>query len=690
VEPRQQDADHLAQMAATGAHLDAATEEALAAHTEMVKPSASLLGGFADGLPGVQLERASVAAPRPELDWTRDWQGRPRILPDPTWPAEKVTAWQDGRANDQGEVAYTRVTTFAEALQDASALARWKLRRAVLGMGRRPDYVTTAASLTTEDRDRDALDDLAEKALEAAGPNAADVGTALHAFTERIDRGEPLGFVPEEYRAGLEAYQRVVSHLTFVEFECRTVCDELETAGTPDRVGFCDVPDPDGVTDALRMIDTKTGRVDYSAGKFSTQLAIYWHSDLYHPGTGVRTSWEAAHGVAMSRWGLIIHMPAGAQTAELLWIDLEHGWRGAREALTVRQWRAEAKADRLLLPVFARAPRPATTDGTCRGRKADGKACGYRAKKVDGELTAWCGRHQDQQKDLERWLAENPGVDPASGEAERPAMDPVQPSLPPVDREESRATIDAALSGALGVKVTSNWAGIDAAEAALNATPEQAAALTELAAGMVESGEADTEQEAEELVAMAPAVEEESPARELTGPHGYPLGSIAEAAEADQWEHYTTGTLPPVEEHHPRELNASPGTYALDRDSEQNGNRRPQSTLTDEEAVADAGVRAHRALLDQVAGAQSDSELTGIWQRYREYWTPELNQAAAARSAQMVAERQRARPEAALLAAIATARDRDTLTDLWGDHSHSPLWTPQVHAAMSARWRELS
>src|SRR4051794_3691391 len=193
------------------------------------------------------LQRASEAAPRPELDWERDGQGRPRILPDPTWSEQQRRAWQGDRANDEGGVEYTRVTTFAEALQDSSALTRWKMRRAVLGMGRRPDYVTVAAALSTEDRDRDALDDLAEKALEAAGPNAADVGTALHAFTERIDRGEDVGAVPDQYAGTLEAYRQVIGHLRFVEFECRTVCDELEVAGTPDRVGFCDVPDPDGV-----------------------------------------------------------------------------------------------------------------------------------------------------------------------------------------------------------------------------------------------------------------------------------------------------------------------------------------------------------------------------------------------------------------------------------------------------------
>jgi hypothetical protein len=435
-----------------------------------------------------ELERASTAAPRPELDWERDWQGRPRILPDPTWtPDTAPPGWvQDGKVLESRE--YTRVTTHAEALQDSSALTRWKMRRAVLGMGRRPDYVVTAASLTAEDRDRDALDDLAEKALEASGPNAADVGTALHAFTDRIDRGEELGHVPEEYRPTLDAYTRAVSHLRFVEWECRTVCDELEAAGTPDRLGFCDIPDPDGVTDALRIIDTKTGRVDYSAGKFSTQLGIYRRSRKYHPGTGERTSWEQLHGAPVSRWGLVVHVPAGAGTAELLWIDLEHGDHGAEVAQQVRRWRQGATAGNLLRPVFARPPRPATTDGTCRGRKQDGQPCGYKRKsKQEGLGAYYCGRHQDQAADLERWLAENPDADPDGGEDTLPSRTPVQPSFPPVEpvSTQDMATLSTVMgpgataqdmAAAVPAVQADRPAGDPRPPAELRATPEQEAA----------------------------------------------------------------------------------------------------------------------------------------------------------------------------------------------------------------------
>ena len=209
---------------------------------------------------------------RAASDWTRDDAGRPWLLPDPDWTPERTAAWLGTRAKD-GQVPYTRVTTFVEALLEGTALGRWKMRRVALGMGRRPDYVVAAAALTAEERDRKALNDLAEKALEAAGPNAADVGTALHQFTERIDRGEPLGFVPDQYAADLDAYREQVQRITWLHREERMVCDQLETAGTPDGIGIVEEPDPDGVTGVPRIVDLKTGRRQLTpAGKFSAQL----------------------------------------------------------------------------------------------------------------------------------------------------------------------------------------------------------------------------------------------------------------------------------------------------------------------------------------------------------------------------------------------------------------------------------
>ena len=640
------------------------------------------------------LERAGTAAPRPELDWERDWQGRPRILADPTWTVDTAPpGWVvDGALLSERE--YTRVTTHAEALQDSSALTRWKLRRALLGMARRPDYVTAAAALSTRDEDRDALDDLAEKCLEAAGPNAADIGTALHAFTERLDRGEDVGAVPAEYRSTLDAYARAIRHLTFLEFECRTVCDELEAAGTPDRVGLCDVPDPDGETEVLRIIDTKTGRVDYSAGKFSTQLATYRRSKLYHPGTGKRTSWEEAHGLPVSPWGLVIHAPAGAGFAELLWIWLGHGGRGAEIALDVRDWRKGAKASALLRPVFARAPRPRPQDGTCRGRKAtDGTACGYRRKsKADGLGAQFCGRHQDQAADLERWLAENPDADPDAGVEQEPSRDPVHTEYVKAlqagaDDAMDRFRAEAERHGVLVSTRTLPNGYLVAEPGAVAVSPDG------VQWRKVQRSDAyGWEREDQVILAGGPehvrclqtdllvtqcACSVHRPELEH-GLDGY------DAADTDG-----TDDVAPAHEL-PDALPQGPvGTYALDPATEVNGTPRPVSGLQEPADAFQAADAARAAVLRQIAVARSGSELELIWQRHHTLWTPDLTAAAGARARQIQQEQQRAKPEAALLAALETAQTEQMLATLWQEYGHTSLWTAECGAAASHRVERL-
>jgi hypothetical protein len=389
---------------------------------------------------------------RPEADWHRDDAGRPWIKPDPTWTPEQTARWLAAKDARNGQRPYTRVTTYAEAILDGSALARWKMRRVALGMGRRPDYVVAAAALSAEERDKKALNDLAEKALEAAGPNAADIGTALHGFTERIDRGEPVGEVPEQYRADLDAYRAVVESLQWIHREERMVCDGLEVAGTPDGIAYCEHPDPDGVVGVPRIVDLKTGNIEYTAGKFSAQLGIYAHSALYDPETGARR-WLADLSI---RWGLVLHMPAGLGSAELRWLNLEHGWAGARLAGPVRRWRTVNHAD-LLRPLTPPEPR-AVPDGKCAGIKRDGQPCAFKA--VAG---GFCARHgdqagEDQQAAVPRRVAE------VAAEVERALeSEPASPLVAAVEQ-----TVDRILSTSVDEAVESE----DAAD--LDGTDDEA------------------------------------------------------------------------------------------------------------------------------------------------------------------------------------------------------------------------
>jgi hypothetical protein len=284
---------------------------------------------------------------RPPVDWERHrGNGSPKILPPPG------ETWRNDRGRKVGHRYYTRTTTYADALSEQYNLTAWKLRRLALGMGRRSDYVRLAAALTDADRDRAALDELVVKALEAAGPNAADLGTALHSLTERVDYGEPLGEIPDEIVPDLTAYEVLTDGVLRHRWrEVRTVCDRLECAGTPDTIAHVlTEPCPAGCgPETLHVGDTKTGSIRYP-GKMSTQLAIYSRSARYDPETGERTPLDVCPS-----WGFIVHVPVETGRAALFWLDLDHGWAGAELCGPVREWR-KAKADDILRPFATVAP----------------------------------------------------------------------------------------------------------------------------------------------------------------------------------------------------------------------------------------------------------------------------------------------------------------------------------------------
>lgn len=299
------------------------------------------------GVSASTLPEVPLLLERPPVDWERHrGDKRPKILPPPG------VTWRNPTTGRKINYRYyTRVTTYADAITEAYNLMRWQLRRLALGLGQRADYVRLAAAYTDSEHDREALDELVGKALEAAGPNSADLGTALHALTERLDRGDDLGTPPEEVLPDLAAYTALTQGLiAYRHREARVVCDGLETAGTPDGHAHIAEPCPAGCgPEVLHIIDTKTGSIRYP-GKMATQLAIYSRSDLYVPATGERIPVEVCQA-----WGAIIHLPAESGECAPFWLDLEHGWRGAELCGPVREWH-RVKADDILRPFASVQP----------------------------------------------------------------------------------------------------------------------------------------------------------------------------------------------------------------------------------------------------------------------------------------------------------------------------------------------
>ena len=186
--------------------------------------------------------------------------------------------------------------------------------------------------------------ELRERAIQRGrGDEAADIGTALHAMTHRVE--SPEGFVvPELYAPDVAAYlaAKDAAGLESTFIECHLCSDRWLAAGTADRIYTATrrirLPGGGWLEPGQSVIgDLKTGKLkEYSIPGYTIQLAIYCDSVFYDVTTNERS--PLPDGLR-SDWGLIVSMPAGTGTCELLWCNLETGRVGAEIVRQVRAWR---------------------------------------------------------------------------------------------------------------------------------------------------------------------------------------------------------------------------------------------------------------------------------------------------------------------------------------------------------------
>lgn len=225
-------------------------------------------------------------------------------------------------------VPHARWSSYGDVLEDRYNLEKWLIRTAATGLADREDLLLSVAAHRGDKRK---LDSLCDEAIEAAkGSSKATIGTALHALTEAVDRGEALPNLPASAMADLDAYVAATSDLTVVAIEQFVVCDDPQAAGTFDRIVEID--------DVRYVADIKTGDVKWGIGKIACQLAGYARSQGYDPSTGDRWPLRVDQD-----WALVIHLPQGEASCELLWVDIEAGWRGVQLSTAVRGWRKGAK-----------------------------------------------------------------------------------------------------------------------------------------------------------------------------------------------------------------------------------------------------------------------------------------------------------------------------------------------------------
>ena len=239
---------------------------------------------------------------RPEIP--RDHYNRPLVTPP-----------EGGKAK-----GYTRCTTFVGATEDLFTLQQWEKRIVALGLAARPDLIQTIAGHPTDNKVLNQV--CADAKVAANGSRAADIGTAIHGYTEIIDGGGSMDQIPAEYRADLEAYARATESFDHEHIEQFMVHDEMSIGGTPDRISRT----KDG---RLMIMDVKTGgragEKLLGIGKMAQQLAVYSRSVKYDFETNTRTDLGIETAV-----GVIIHLPAGADQCDLITLDLNLGWEGVK------------------------------------------------------------------------------------------------------------------------------------------------------------------------------------------------------------------------------------------------------------------------------------------------------------------------------------------------------------------------
>jgi hypothetical protein len=250
---------------------------------------------------------STITTVAPEIP--RDRWGRPLVVPP----------------GGGKRTAYTRCTTFIDCLDDRWALEQWKQRMTAIGIADRPDLLL-AVSAHRDDKKQ--LNGICDQAIEAAKATAAaTTGTALHALSELVDRGQDLPVLPDAARADLDAYKTAMEPFEVIDIEQFVVHDGLKVGGTFDRLVRWN-----GVT---MIADLKTGSsIDYSLGKLAMQLAVYSRGQRYDIDTGQRTPLDAHQGT-----GIVIHLPAGQARCDVRFVDLNAGWEGVQLAAQVREWR---------------------------------------------------------------------------------------------------------------------------------------------------------------------------------------------------------------------------------------------------------------------------------------------------------------------------------------------------------------
>lgn len=291
------------------------------------EPTTSITGRWTK-TEGMIVASETIRVTRDDSGIPRDQWGRYQ-LPHPT--TGKTQAW-------------TRATTISGTLADRWGLEKWAQRNIVWGIGQRPHlYAKASAARRGDDKTLQSIAD--DAAAAAAATSGADIGTALHLFTERLDRGEQFD-IPPMFESDLNAYTHTIANSGIriePEWIERVVAvPDIGVAGTLDRIATHPAWQAPRITDlktaADKTYDDRTVNTILAYGHVDIplQLAIYAHAT--HAWDIDKQQWDEMPPVDQNT-ALVLHLPAGAAECRLIEMDIAAGWEAVQLALDVRAWR---------------------------------------------------------------------------------------------------------------------------------------------------------------------------------------------------------------------------------------------------------------------------------------------------------------------------------------------------------------
>ncbi|HXM57925.1 MAG TPA: hypothetical protein VOB72_21190 [Candidatus Dormibacteraeota bacterium] len=285
------------------------------------------------------------------MGWRRQASGAvavdgPGLAPPPARPEPERDRYGRYRITDPvtgEERSWVRATTWAKTVSDLHALNGWEKRMVALGLAQRPDLLLRVAAVADPNSTpgKGELDRIIDQAREHAKASVrANLGTALHAFTESCDLGRPLPAIPPPFDRDIAAYQKAMAAVevsrNYIERIC--VVRDLGVAGTMDRVVRFKHGRAGRDGRPLPLIaDVKTGSdLKFSWNEIVIQLALYAHADtIYDPVTREHHPMLEVN----RKTALVVHLPAGEGRCTLYLVDIAAGWEMAQLCGAVRAWR---------------------------------------------------------------------------------------------------------------------------------------------------------------------------------------------------------------------------------------------------------------------------------------------------------------------------------------------------------------